>query len=51
MGMKVSVYDFSKTDRPIANFKNNRKGIKDFVILLNEELRKHGSLVQIEIKD
>ena len=50
MGMKVTIYDFNQTCKPVVKFKNNRKGIKDFTILLNEEMRKHGIHVQIDIK-
>lgn len=51
MGMKVVIYDFNKSNKPITIFKNNSKGIKDFTNLLNEELRKHGIFIQFDVKN
>ena len=39
MGMKITVYDFKKQKSFI--FKNDTKGIGDFLIKLNTELKKN----------
>lgn len=50
MGMKIAIVEFDKENksRKIDYFKNNTKGIGDFLILLNKELRKNNYNLRIK---
>lgn len=50
MGMKIAIVEFESAREPnkIDYFKNHAKGIGDFLILLNEELRKNNYNIRIK---
>lgn len=49
MGTKIAIIEFDKNMKAqkIDYFKNNAKGIGDFLILLNQELKKHNYSIRI----
>lgn len=49
MGMKIAIIEFDKENKAqkIDYFRNNTKGIGDFLILLNKELRKNNYNIRI----
>lgn len=49
MGIKIAIIEFDKNMKAqkIDYFKNNTKGIGDFLILLNQELKKHNYNIRI----
>lgn len=49
MGLKIAIIKFDKENKvqKIDYFRNNSKGIGDFLILLNEELNKNNYNIKI----
>lgn len=49
MGLKIAIVEFDKENKAqkIDYFRNNTKGIGDFLILLNSELRKNNYNIRI----
>ena len=49
MGMKIAIIELDKENKAqkIDYFRNNTKGIGDFIILLNKELRKNNYNIRI----
>lgn len=49
MGMKIAIIEFDKENKAQKTdyFRNNTKGIGDFLILLNKELRKNNYNIRI----
>ncbi len=50
MGLKIAILKFDKENKAqkIDYFRNNTKGIGDFIILLNEELKKNNYNIRIK---
>lgn len=44
--MKISIYDYDNKRK--MNFKNNAKGIRDFIILLNKMFKEYGIRIYID---
>ena len=49
MGIKIAIVEFDKNNKAkkIDYFRNNTKGIGDFLILLNKELSKNNYNIRI----
>ena len=50
MGMKIAIikFDNNKKAEKISYFTNNKKGIGDFISLVNEEFRKNNYNIKLE---
>lgn len=49
MGLKIAIIEFDKENKvqKIDYFRNNTKGVGDFLILLNQELKKNNYNIKI----
>ena len=49
MGIKIAIIELNEKNKAekIDYFKNNAKGIGDFIILLNEELKKNNYNIRL----
>lgn len=50
MGLKIAIIEFDEENKAqkIDYFRNNTKGIGDFLILLNKELKKNNYNIRIK---
>ena len=44
--MKIFIYDYDNKKK--INFKNNAKGIRDFILLLNNHFKENGIRIYID---
>lgn len=44
--MKIVIYDYDNKKK--INFKNTSKGIKDFILLLNQQFKENGIRIYID---